>query len=679
MGYGAVKGTEGQTQMFTVRRYVAAAMTACILLPAPASADADLADGLADVRAKRWDDARAAMDQIAEPALRDVVEWHVLRGRRGTFAEAVSFLDRNPDWPGLGLVRAAAERSMPVALPPADVVSFFDGQPPETPEGALRLAIALRSMGRNAEAETVAIEAWLTLPIAAAAHAGFLEVFGDVLEPFHAARLDALIWAGDVRSAERTLPMIEGDEAALARARIALRDGRPGVDGLIAAVPEGMRDHQGLSYERFRWRLGKGRRDGEDGALALLFAHDESADTLGAPEAWAPHRERLARDLMQDGRIADAYRVAARHHLPDGDKAMAGAEWLAGYIAYRFMDDPAQAADHFARFDRAVASPISKGRAGYWLGRALETAGDAAGAQAAYAAGGRYQTSFYGQLAAERAGLPTDPRLAGTEAFPALADTALADSTALAAAEGLAEIGERDLAERFATHLAEILPRDEVGTLIDDVLSWDEPHIALKVAKRAAQRGLEMHRGYFPVTDLAERATPVPPEMTLSIARRESEFDPVVVSHAGARGLMQLMPGTAREMAGVLGMTYAPRRLTTDPSYNAALGTAYLAELEGEFGPSPVLVPAAYNAGPSRARRWSARFGDPSDPSVDVVHWIEDVPFSETRNYIMRVSESLLPYHARLTGDPGPVRLTQWLRRGYGDLAPGETKATRGE
>ena len=320
-------------------------------------------------------------------------------------------------------------------------------------------------------------------------------------------------------------------------------------------------------------------------------------------------------------------------------------------------------------FDAAVASPISKGRAGYWLGRALEAAGDEAGAAAAYRDGARWQTSFYGQLAAERAGLPGDPLLAGREAFPPWAGSSAAGGSVYAAGRLLARIGERDLAERFLTHLAESLPRAEIGSLIDVALDeMDDPHIALLIAKRAAQAGHELHRGYFPVTELAALASPVAPELALAIARRESEFDPSVVSRAGAAGLMQVMPGTAREVAGRLGLPYRQAALTTDPDYNARLGTAYLGQLEREFGPSPILVPSAYNAGPSRARAWRRTLGDPADPDVDVVDWIEDVPFSETRNYIMRVAESLLPYRARLTNAPVEMRLSEWLRGGYGAL-----------
>ncbi|KIT17754.1 lytic transglycosylase domain-containing protein [Jannaschia aquimarina] len=666
--------------MTPFRRLALAATTALAvsLTLAPASrADGEFTLGLSHLRDGRPDAARAAMTRVDEDVLRDVLLWHLLRDRAGSFAEMVDFLDRNADWPGLDLMRIRAEQVMPVALPPSEVIAFFDGREPNTGNGALRLAIALRAAGRTDEAEAIAIDSWLTRPMPPAAHAGFIEVFGEVLEPFHPARLDAMIWSGDLKSAGRTLPLVEGPERALAEARIALREGKPGVDALIAAVPETLRSHAGLAYERFRWRLDKGRIRGEDGALELLFAYDTDADSLVSPEAWAPHRYRLARGLKQDGHPRDGYRVAANHGLPEGHRDSGQIEWLAGYIALRHLDDPSLAAEHFRRFDAAVASPISKGRAGYWLGRALEEAGDAEGAEAAYAAGAEYQTSFYGQLAAERGGIAPDPLLAGDERFPPLAETSLQDSTVLEAARELAELGERDLAERFATHLADVLPREEIGTLIDEVLSWDEPHVALKIAKRAALRGMELHRGYYPVTPLAALESPVAPELSLSIARRESEFDPIVVSHAGARGLMQLMPGTAREMAGLIGLNYEKWRLTDDPLYNARLGTAYLGELEAEFGPSPVLVPAAYNAGPSRARRWSARLGDPSDPSVDIVDWIEDVPFSETRNYIMRVSESLLPYRAQLAGLPEAVSLTEWLRNGYGEFAPGPVMATR--
>ncbi len=644
---------------------------------APSRAETALEGGLSALRRGDAVATRAAIGAAPDTLTRDILMWHLLRERRGSFTEAEAFLARNPDWPGLDLLRARVELDLPVTTPADRVIAFFAGQPPNSAAGALILALAYRATGRDTDAEVTAIDAWLTLPMPPSTEGAYLEVFGKLLRPFDSMRLDALTWAGEIGSAEQTLARVSGPEAALTRARLALRDGRGGVDGLIAAVPPRWRDHQGLAFERFRWRLGKSRIDGPEGALALLFAYDDNADTLGNPAVWGQHRERLARGLMQDGRTEDAYRVAARHHLPEGDTGRADLEWLAGYIALRFLDRPEDAVAHFRAFDADVGSPISKGRGGYWLGRALEATGDTEGATAAYALGARYQTSFYGQLAAERGGLPADPLLAGTETFPALAETSLAGSSVLAAGRLLASIGERTMAERFLTHLAEGKPRADIGALIDMTLDeLNDPHVALLIAKRAALEGHELNRGYFPVTDLAALDSAVAPELTLSIARRESEFDPVVVSGAGAAGLMQIMPGTAREMSRLVGVPYREAALTREPLYNATLGTAYLRQLETDFGFSPVLVPAAYNAGPSRARRWSAEFGDPGAEGVDVVDWIEDIPFSETRNYIMRVSESLAPYRARLNGKVGPPRLARWLKSGYGELAPASDQAS---
>ena len=653
----------------SVARTALAGLAALLFaLPALAQggAEAALRAGLESARSGSEARLRAAMGEADDAVARDVLAWHLLRARQGTFAEAEAFLARNPDWPGLGLLRERVEPEIPAATEPERVLAFFEAEPPRTPDGALALAVAQAAAGRSDAAEETAIEAWIALPMTEATERGFLDAFGGLLGMFDGARLDAMAWAGATASAERAMARLGGPEAALARARVALREERAGADTLIAAVPDALRDQPGLAYERFRWRLARGRTDD---ALALLFAHDAGPDALGRPAAWGAHRERLARGLMQDGRAADAYRVAARHHIAGGGEDAAALEWLAGYVALRFLDRPADAAAHFRAFDAGVASPISKGRAGYWLGRALEAAGDAEGAADAYAEGARWQTSFYGQLAAERAGLPADPRLTGNEAFPPLSGTSFADSTVLAAGLRLAAIGQRDLAERFLAHLAESLPRTEIGTLIDLVLDdLGDPHVALLVAKRAAQAGHELHRGYFPVTDLAGAAGPVSPALALAIARRESEFDPVVVSSAGAAGLMQVMPGTAQDMARLLGLPFRQADLTRDAAYNARLGTAYLGELERMFGLSPILVSAAYNAGPSRARAWRRDLGDPSDPAVDVVDWIEDIPFTETRNYVMRVAESLLPYQARLTGEPVAMRLDAMLRGGYGAL-----------
>jgi soluble lytic murein transglycosylase len=390
-----------------------------------------------------------------------------------------------------------------------------------------------------------------------------------------------------------------------------------------------------------------------------------SAEALGRPAAWADRRADLARDVMREGEFDTCYDYASAHFVaPEDDYiAFAELEWLAGYCALR-LDRAETAVGHFDAFRETVFSPISMGRAGYWLGRAHEAAGDDDAAAEAYALGAQYQSSFYGQLAAERGGLPVDPAFLGQEDYGDWRQASFTSSTVFHAALLLYEAGERDLAERFLTHLTESLSREEAGMLGDFALELGSPHIALRIAKRAAQNGHEIMRAYYPVTDLARADLPVDPALALSIARRESEFNPNVVSHAGAMGLMQVMPGTGRDTARALGIAYDEDRVMSDPAYNALLGATYIAGLNDRYDGNVVLVSAGYNAGPGRANEWIERFGDPRREDAEgILDWIEAIPFTETRNYIMRVTESLAIYEAQLSGELPATGLTERLLR----------------
>ena len=309
----------------------------------------------------------------------------------------------------------------------------------------------------------------------------------------------------------------------------------------------------------------------------------------------------------------------------------------------------------------AVATPISLGRAGYWMGRANEALGDEAAAQAAYAAGAKYQTSFYGLLAAERGNVPVDPDLAGNGNAPPWREAAFNRSSVFRAGVLLLASGEDNLAERFFTHLAESLDSIQINQLGDMLAEMDRPHIQVMLGKRAAQAGLEIHAPYYPLHSLAREVHPVPTELVLAIARRESEFNPSVVSGVGARGLMQVMPATAKEVADWIGEPYSLTGLLDDPDYNARLGAAYLASLARQFDGNVVMIAAGYNAGPSRPVRWMQTYGDPRRGEVDVVDFIEFIPFRETQNYVMRVAESLPVYRARLGKNPHPVPFSQEL------------------
>lgn len=615
-----------------------------------------LASALSAMRAGNWDNA-ALVAQRAGPEAAALIEWHRLRDGRGTPEEVLRFLSTNADWPGLALLRRRSEDAFLTATD-AQVMELFADQPPQTGTGLLRYAAALTQTGRADEAETRLIEGWKSLSLERLEHDTFMQLHAPLIAPHHQARLDMTLWRGLTAEAERMLPLVDDGHRALARARLALKAQRDGVNALIDAVPAALQTDAGLAYDRFNWRIQKGLTDS---AMELLQQRSESAESLGEPQRWAGWRAYLARSQMRANNADLAYQLAASHRLTDGS-SYADLEWLAGYIALTYMKDTDLALDHFQRFRMAVGTPISLGRAGYWIGRAQEAAGDTESAAQAYSEGAQYQTSFYGLLAAERSGAQADPTLSGEDVPPDWRTAAFTQSSVFQAGQLLLRAGEGNLAEVFFTHLAESLDATALAQLGEMALDLDDSHLAVMVGKAAATQGVTLPRPYYALHPMKDLRLPVPMELAKAIARRESEFDPRVVSGAGAQGLMQLMPGTAAEVARDLGLTHQAGQVLSDWSYNARLGSGYLARLGADFGGNVIMVSAAYNAGPSRPIRWMSEQGDPRGATAEaVVDWIEHIPFTETRNYVMRVAESLPIYRARLGRDPHPVPFSDEL------------------
>ncbi|MFN6977247.1 MAG: transglycosylase SLT domain-containing protein [Gemmobacter sp.] len=623
----------------------------------PAVADpAALRAALTAAQARNW----AAADAAAQPAgavARDLVIWTRLRAGDGRLPEYEDFLRRRGDWPGLALLREKGEAAAARSTTPARVIAWFDGYTPRTPEGAAALAAALRAAGRGSEADRVIAAAWVDLHLTEAQQAALLAAHGPALRAHHAARLDRLLWDDRLAEARRMLPLVSDGWRRLAEARLALAADTPGVNRLIDAVPADLASHPGLAHARFAWRMKKERTAD---AQALLLERSASAEALGRPEAWARGRAVLARAALRENRPREAYRIAAGHRLTGGG-AFADLEFLAGYVALTRLNEPDRARTHFRHLGENVRTPISLSRAAYWEGRAEEAAGRRDAARAAYARAARHQTAFYGLAAAERAGIPLDPAVLGGGAPSDWRGAAFLKSSVAEAGLMLWRAGETGRARQFLLHLAEGLGQGDLERLADMALASGWPNLAVLVAKQAAERGIILHRAYYPDTALLPEGLAVSRPLALAIARRESEFDPAAVSPANARGLMQVLPGTARLMADAIGLPYREAALTTDPAYNARLGAAYLARLRDEFGPALTLVAAGYNAGPGRPRQWIAQFGDPRRDGADPIDWIEMVPFAETRSYIMRVAESLVIYRAKAAGRAGPVELTGLL------------------
>ncbi len=625
-------------------------------LPAGADTTQAMRTALELAAKEDWDGALA----VAPSGVgRDVIEWHRLRAGDGRLGEYEEFLSRRPDWPGLPLLREKGEEAVARSDDPARVIAWFEAGPPDTGAGALAYVRALTAAGRVADAETEAMRAWSTLPFAPDQEEALIALMPEAVGFVHELRLTTLLWEGRTREAERLMKRVPEDLQALARARLALQTEGKGVTGLIEAVPKARASDPGLAYDRFIWRM---KKDLYDEAAELILERSATADTLGRPEAWSERRAILARYLMRNGRAQEAYRIAANHHIAvdNGASAYADLEFLAGFIALRRLKDPSTALTHFQHLLAGVSTPISLARAHYWIGRAQEAAGQ--DGTASYRAAAAHQTAFYGLLASERLGLTLDAGLLAKPATPDWQSARFTQSSVLAAAQLLFNAGDRTLGKRFLLHLGEGLDDTGIAQLADMTLAWGEPHLAVLVAKQAAERGLILPNAYYPVPDFVPDGLKVSRALALSIARRESEFDPTARSSADARGLMQVLPGTAKLMAGKLGKPFDAAKLISDPAYNVTMGAAYLAEMAEEFGPSIALIASGYNAGPGRPRRWIGEFGDPRRADVDVVDWIETIPFAETRTYVMRVAEGVVIYRAKLKGAVGPVRITDELK-----------------
>ncbi|MFD1795003.1 lytic transglycosylase domain-containing protein [Paracoccus aurantiacus] len=627
-------------------------------LPARSESLPDMATALTAAGAKNW---TAANDAAAKsgPLAERLVSWHELRAGRGSFADYLTFARDHADWPGMELLYKRGEATISATTPAQDVIDWFAGHEPQTGAGASALVAALKARDPDA-ARTEAQRIWTSLPMSAAEETAFLAANGADLANLADARVFMLLDQFEWQAAQQGLSRMTDAARPLAEARIATQARRGGADALILALPEAQRDDAGLAMDRFRWRV---QAKMGDLAEELMLERSTSAEALRRPDVWADARADYARAHLRDGEWAKAEAIAAPHFLSPGSEAFADLEFLAGYAALRGgVAD--RALQHFIHLADGTKGVVSQARAFYWQGRANEAAGKADAARTAFEAGAKLQSTYYGQLAAERIGAPPDPALSvpgrADAALPQWRRSALLENEVFQAGIFAFAAGQPDLGQRFLLHLSESATPEDIARMARVTLEMRYPWHALRLAKRAAAQGAVFPAAYFPLTGLEHEKLDLPAELVMSISRQESEFNHTVSSHVGALGLMQLMPATAQQMAEKTGLHYDRARLTEDPFYNARLGTAYLNTLRERFGPSSALVAAGYNAGPGRSRQWTERFGD-IRTETDPVDWVEMIPFDETRNYVMRVTEALPIYRARIAGHPVPPTPTKDL------------------
>jgi len=620
--------------------------------------------------ARKGNTARAAElhSTITDAVARKLVEWAILRSDDTESIELnryIAFISENASWPSVGMLRRRAEATLwSDRRDPAFVRAFFGKERPITTKGKLALARALLLQGDRAGAQSLVREAWRYDAFGSDLEGPALEIFGDLLSPAdHKARMDMRLYAEDVEGALRSAARAGGNAPAIAKARIAVIRKASNAKALLDGVPADAQRDIGLIFSRIQL-LRRGEKTAE--AVHLIASIPQDHGQPLDPDQWWVERRLVLRKLLDSGDAKTAYRIAREAALPSKENYRAEQQFTAGWVALRYLHDPAAALAHFAKIGAGSHNPIALARAGYWQGRAAEALGRKDDARAHYEAAARYSTAYYGQIARARLGHheivvrpPPEPPLERRDALARLEvgraiELLYAIEQPDLVAGALADLGERATDALALAALGEVAARHQ-----------DSRSMTL-LGKAALARGLPLEHYAFPTIGIPEYrpiGPPVEPAVVYAIARQESTFNPRTVSSARAMGLMQVTPSAGRYVAQKFKAPFDEKRLLSDQTYNVQLGAAELGDLIAEYRGSYILTFAGYNAGRGRVKEWIAKHGDPRDPKVDPIDWVEQIPFSETRNYVQRVLENLQVYRVRFGGN-SKLLIEADLRRG---------------
>jgi soluble lytic murein transglycosylase len=595
----------------------------------------------------RSDEAANLEGTISDPLARKVVEWLVLRSDDNTasFSRYATFIAANPSWPSIVTLRRRAEAMLwQERSDPPTVLAFFKTDPPHTAKGRFALARALLSQGDSAGAHQAISEAWRSDGFSADLETQARDMFaGLITDDDDKARMDARLYAEDDDAGLRAAHHLDGTQLAIAKARAAVINKAGNAKALLEAVPAVAQHDAGYIFSRAQF-LRRGDKIDEAGRWMISAPHDPAA--LRDVDQWWIERRVLARKLIDLGNVKMAYEVANGAAAPINENYRADQQFTAGWIALTFLHEPAVALAHFARIAEGVSNPITLARAFYWQGRAAEAAGHDHDARTYYDSAARFPTAYYGQLARAR----LDLNEVTLRPLPAPS----ADLHGLEVArvfEMLYAVDARDVVASMAADLADKANDPAaLSTLGEIAKQHGDARATLLIGKTALGRGFPLEQYAFPdfgVPDFQPIGPDVDRYVVYSIVRQESAFNPKVVSSANAYGLMQVTPAAARDTAKRFNVTFDQRRLQNDVVYNAQLGSAELGNDISNWRGSYILAFVAYNAGPRRAKEWIDQYGDPRDPKVDPIDWIERIPISETRYYVQRVLENMQVYRAR--------------------------------
>ena len=617
----------------------------------------------------RWADADTLAAAWPDPVARKLVLYfRLLTPGAAHAAEIAGFMAANPVWPNQAVLARRLSEAMAIEPDDRTVLDICARQPVREIASMLRCATADANTGRAPDAVEAARQAWTRGITDPGGELAFIRQWGKSLTAADQwQRFDRLAWTdnGAVGGpAFRQIARLDPTQRTTAEARLALKRDDPSARALVTALPGGATIDPALMLELAKWLRRAGQ---DDDAQKLWLAMGADAEHATAPEhrpAFWEERNLLARRRLH---VADG---AGAYGLVNGAAGLApaeaiDAEFLAGFIALRRLNDTDAAARHFRALAGLSHAAITQGRAYYWLGRTADARHDPAGAKAAYAQAAAWPTTFYGQLAARALGeddasLAARIRAARDPNWTAARALDFAGSENARAAALLVAWGEPRRARAFILRLDDLAADGTDRTLAARLADgFGLPDLAVAIARRAGREGVMLTEAGWPLA-VDPPAGPVEPALALGLIRQESNFNTEALSPVGARGLMQLMPATAQAVAHRLGdgPVNIPA-LSTDPAYNMRLGTAYLGALLDQFGGAMPYAVAGYNAGPGRVADWLATNGDPAAGGIDMVDWIELIPFNETRNYVQRVVENVVVYRA-LTGTVLPHPLARW-------------------
>jgi soluble lytic murein transglycosylase len=619
---------------------------------------------VSEMKKSDWTNALKTAKKAKDKSIYNFIEWrHLLtEGNKASFYDYLNFINANKDYPRLGRIKYLAEHKLSnEKITPGKIIDWFGDEEPLSGYGKMILGESYILTGQIEQGKKLIKEGWITADLSKTELSLFRKKFKNYLNAEdYIQRADYLAWENKYWDLKRMLRYLPKDYELLYNARQLLMSKSYGVDQAIKNVPDRFKNDAGLNFDRLKWRRKRGRIDS---SAEILLNVKNTKDYLVRPDKWWDEREIISRSLIYEKKYELAYKIASNHALIEGSD-YAAAEWMSGWIALSFLDDPLLSKDHFQNFYNNVSYPISTSRGAYWLARSYKALGDKENSKKWFEEAAKYLTTYYGQLAFLELNPNENFELSKDMEVDKKYREKFYSKELVKITYLLDELNEDKYTKFILRHLAneniengsEILASE----LSTNIGRFD---FAIQIAKIASYEKRFHNKFNYPIISTPKNINgrKIPESaFILSIIRQESEFDLSANSHAGAKGLMQLMPYTAKLVAKQAKLPYVKSRLTTDPEYNINLGSHYIAGLILDYDGAYPFAIAAYNAGPNRVKYWKKINKDPQKKQIDYVDWIELIKFRETRNYVQRVLENYNVYRYIL--EQRPIKMKDFFK-----------------